>query len=70
MSEATPELNEAQAKLQPYELAFLQRQVAKYPDCKYCAELLEKGQYFAPHHDAGVCCRSGRRPHCTCDSCF
>lgn len=28
------------------------------------------GYGFAPQHEAGRYCRSGRRNHCTCDSCF
>lgn len=63
-------LNEAQAKLQGWELAFLQKQAAQFPDCKYCQELLEKGEYFAPHHRGSGGCRSGGRAHCTCDTCF
>lgn len=25
---------------------------------------------FAPNHKASERCKSGRRPHCTCDTCF
>jgi hypothetical protein len=25
---------------------------------------------MAPRHDASPRCESGRRPHCTCDTCF
>ena len=65
-----PDLNEAQQKLRAYELKELQRQVAENPDCKFCQELLEKGQYFAPKHQASAACQSGGCAHCTCDTCF
>jgi hypothetical protein len=25
---------------------------------------------IAPNHNAGERCESGKRPHCTCDTCF
>ena len=39
-------------------------------ECKYCDELREKGQNFAPPHDPSSMCASGRRNHCSCDGCF
>ncbi len=64
------ELNESQQKLRAYELKALQRQVAENPDCPYCKELLEKGQYFAPRHVASGACLSGGYAHCSCGTCF
>jgi len=37
-------------------------------DCAQC-ERQGKGA-FAPSHDAMPRCKSGQRPHCTCDACF
>lgn len=36
--------------------------------CKTCAALA-KGEMYPPH-DASPRCESGKRPHCTCDTCF
>lgn len=42
------------------------------PDCAYCAEALAHPTLsaFMPSHRASPGCRSGRRPHCTCDTCW
>jgi hypothetical protein len=48
------------------------------PNCKTCVEVFYPkikegkriGDVFAPRHKALRSCRSGRYPHCTCDSCF
>lgn len=48
------------------------------PDCKSCIELFYKkilaGESFhsihAPRHHAMKQCESGKRNHCTCDTCF
>jgi hypothetical protein len=37
------------------------------PDCEYCKVVSVFG---GPSHFASDYCRSGRRPHCTCDTCF
>lgn len=46
-------------------------------DCPGCCEFyaaVEKGKLpadvFAPSHKARPRCESGKRPHCTCDTCF
>lgn len=36
--------------------------------CRTCNEL--RSGEFAPPHDASASCLSGRRAHCTCDTCF
>jgi acyl dehydratase len=36
-------------------------------DCDYCKEVSIFG---GPGHFASGSCRSGRRAHCTCDTCF
>ena len=36
-------------------------------ECKYCDG--EKGT-FHPPHDAADRCESGKRTHCSCDTCF
>lgn len=48
------------------------------PDCRMCNEVfypqLIEGktftEIFAPRHKASGYCRSGKYPHCTCDTCF
>lgn len=39
------------------------------PGCRYWYEH-PTADPFAPSHRASNSCRSGQRPHCTCDSCF
>lgn len=36
-------------------------------ECRYCDE--NRGG-FHPPHDPSPRCDSGKRPHCTCDTCF
>jgi hypothetical protein len=36
--------------------------------CEFCDR--EAGNEFHPPHDASSGCASGKRPHCTCDTCF
>jgi phage FluMu protein Com len=44
------------------------------PNCPRCQEFydskLTPNLVFAPHHKAKDNCESGKRPHCTCDTCF
>lgn len=42
------------------------------PGCAGCREFYEHPRLapFAPSHRSGARCRSGGRPHCTCDTCF
>lgn len=40
---------------------------SRHPDCEYC---LEVSVFGGPDHDPSSGCRSGKRPHCTCDTCF
>lgn len=48
------------------------------PNCETCKEIyypaIAKGEdissIFAPRHKASDRCKSGKRSHCTCDSCF
>ncbi len=46
------------------------------PYCKTCKKIFypeyEKGNFtvFAPRHKPSPRCRSGKHPHCTCDTCF
>lgn len=43
------------------------RRRRRVPECTYCDSVMESG---APMHDASERCESGKRPHCTCDTCF
>lgn len=38
-----------------------------YPECDYC---LEVSVFGGPDHTASIRCRSGRRNHCTCETCW
>lgn len=37
--------------------------------CKTC-ESVKASNGFGPSHDASYGCESGKRDHCTCDTCF
>lgn len=37
-------------------------------ECAYCDEYGDDPNM--PYHDASPRCESGKRPHCTCDTCF
>lgn len=39
----------------------------KHPDCKTCQDPAQRG---GPSHDPSRNCESGKRPHCSCDTCF
>jgi len=39
-------------------------------ECEYCREKKKEGQLFFPLHDPSPRCESGKKPHCTCDTCF
>ena len=38
--------------------------------CAYCERERMTGNDFFPSHVPSGGCRSGKRPHCTCDSCW
>lgn len=38
--------------------------------CPYCDREREQGNDFHPSHDASQNCESGKRAHCSCDTCF
>lgn len=42
------------------------------PGCSGCKEKYEHPTLcpFAPDHIPSKNCKSGKRPHCTCDTCF
>ena len=39
-------------------------------ECEYCDEERSQGSDFHPPHDASPNCESGKRAHCSCDTCF
>ena len=41
-----------------------------YDGCKFCDDRKAEGCTFFPPHNASPQCESGRRNHCTCDTCF
>jgi hypothetical protein len=46
------------------------------PNCKTCQKIFYPSYYkgifsvFAPRHKPSPRCKSGKNPHCTCDTCF
>jgi hypothetical protein len=38
-------------------------------DCAMCAAI-EAGEKGVPNHRPSPRCESGKRPHCTCDTCY
>ena len=48
------------------------RKLAAFGECSTCDHYrVSLGRSnFHPAHDAMGGCRSGKRPHCTCDGCF
>ena len=51
------------------ELAKAKAREDEIANCAYCKELAAKGGW-GPSHFASPNCRSGRRNHCTCGTCF
>lgn len=43
--------------------------VLRDPDCSFCVEIVTHGE-MGPYHDASPNCESGKRHHCSCDTCF
>lgn len=39
-------------------------------ECAYCDRERAAGNDFHPAHDASPRCESGKRAHCSCDTCF
>lgn len=39
-------------------------------DCSFCKEQMNNNNNFFPPHDPSPGCESGKREHCTCDTCF
>ena len=52
----------------------LEREGFLVMDCAECRAFFytadDPRTVFAPRHQASVRCASGKRPHCSCDSCF
>ena len=42
----------------------------EHPECRSCLEIAILDLGNGPRHNASVHCESGKRPHCTCDTCF
>ncbi len=40
------------------------------PGCRERYEAKDPTSVFAPNHKASDRCRSGKRPHCSCDTCW
>lgn len=46
------------------------RPLAEPGECAFCDRMRAEGVSFHPYHDASMNCQSGKRSHCTCDTCF
>lgn len=46
----------------------IRRRLLEPGDCAYCDKY--RGTTMFPSHQASERCESGKRPHCTCDTCF
>jgi len=49
-----------------------EQEIREYAEknCSYCRQAKESGDDGMPRHFASAYCQSGRRSHCTCDTCF
>lgn len=41
-----------------------------FRDCRGCDVFFDNPDAMAPRHNASSRCQSGKRPHCTCDTCW
>lgn len=55
---------------EPIRPAWQRRHLADPGECPFCDRMREYGVTFHPDHDASSSCQSGKREHCTCDTCF
>jgi hypothetical protein len=46
------------------------RHKASPGECPFCDRERARGNMTHPSHDASDRCESGKRPHCTCDTCW
>jgi hypothetical protein len=49
---------------------YARRKKAEPGECAYCDRERAAGNEFHPSHDASDRCESGKREHCSCDTCF
>lgn len=50
--------------------AVAEKRRAPKGECKTCDDTRERGETHFPDHYASMGCKSGKHPHCTCDTCF
>ena len=60
----------AQKELLNLKEAVLDRFGKKNPRYPACRECLSASLFGGPGHESSSMCRSGKKPHCTCDACF
>lgn len=60
--------NRISSKLQAIGDRLPRRRTAPRGECRYCDE--HHAESMMPYHDASHRCESGKKPHCTCDTCF
>lgn len=61
-------MGETETQFTERELGLIERGVWD-PACSYCQRAGRPGGFFPPH-TALSSCQSGKRAHCSCDSCF
>lgn len=64
------DLPEVHAKMQAIADRLPRRSLAPEGECAYCDATRKAGDEMFPSHDASHRCESGKRAHCTCDTCF
>lgn len=64
--EAFDKANKAEAQRKAFEERRAREEAVK-AECAYCQDPRNAG---GPGHFPSSMCRSGGRPHCTCDTCF
>lgn len=45
-------------------------QVLRDADCPICLPAMQGVEKMVPYHEASPRCESGKRNHCSCDTCF
>lgn len=68
--EMNPGTERPKFKLDDFQKMVLENQARENPTCSTCLDYLNRGVYFSPRHKASSLCRSGRRNHCSCSTCF
>lgn len=64
-----PEATKAKIEANPI-IERLRLKAAEHPDCPVCQKRIETGNFIGPGHNPSQFCRSGKRNHCSCSTCY